>query len=244
VGEMSPLTQAKILRLIQEQRFERVGGNETIQTDVRLIAATNADLEKMTEDGRFRKDLYFRLNVFTIRLPPLCERGDDIVILVEHYLKRFGHELGKPLQSIDPAVMAALKAYPWPGNVRELQSVLKQAVLRMSGPVLLIDFLPPHLTGRSTTPKSEPPGEMPVAAAFDWDEFVGGRIAASTENLYAESLERMEREVLVRVLRHTAGNQLQAARILGITRGSLRNKIRTLGISIARSVWSDDSDEA
>jgi two-component system nitrogen regulation response regulator GlnG len=85
---------------------------------------------------------------------------------------------------------------------------------------------------------------MPVAAAFDWDEFVGGRIAASTENLYAESLERMEREVLVRVLRHTAGNQLQAARILGITRGSLRNKIRTLGISIARSVWSDDSDEA
>ncbi|HEV3438078.1 MAG TPA: sigma-54 dependent transcriptional regulator [Gemmata sp.] len=244
VGEMSPLTQAKILRLIQDQRFERVGGNETIQTDVRLIAATNADLEKMTEDGRFRKDLYFRLNVFTIRLPPLCERGDDIVILVEHYLKRFGHELGKPLQSIDPAVMAALKAYPWPGNVRELQSVLKQAVLRMSGPVLLIDFLPPHLTGRSTTPKSEPPGEMPVAAAFDWDEFVGGRIAASTENLYAESLERMEREVLVRVLRHTAGNQLQAARILGITRGSLRNKIRTLGISIARSVWSDDSDEA
>jgi two-component system, NtrC family, response regulator AtoC len=244
VGEMSPLTQAKILRLIQDQRFERVGGNETIQTDVRLIAATNADLEKMTEDGRFRKDLYFRLNVFTIRLPPLCERGDDIVILVEHYLKRFGHELGKPLQSIDPAVMLALKAYPWPGNVRELQSVLKQAVLRMSGPVLLTDFLPPHLTGRATTPKPEPLGELPVAAAFDWDEFVSGRIAASTENLYAESLERMEREVLVRVLRHTAGNQLQAARILGITRGSLRNKIRTLGISIARSVWSDDSDEA
>jgi two-component system response regulator AtoC len=243
VGEMSPLTQAKILRLIQDQSFERVGGNETIQTDVRLIAATNADIEKMTEDGRFRKDLYFRLNVFTIRLPPLRERGDDIVVLVEHYLKRFGRELSKPLQGIDPAVMAALKAYPWPGNVRELQSVLKQTVLRMSGPVLLLDFLPPHVIDRPAGAKPETADEQPVSVSFDWDEFVNGRIAGNTENLYAESLERMEREVLVRVLRYTEGNQLQAARILGITRGSLRNKIRTLGISIARSVWSDDASE-
>ncbi len=243
VGEMSALTQAKILRLIQEQRFERVGGNETIQTDVRLIAATNADLEKMTEEGRFRKDLYFRINVFTIHLPPLRDRGDDIVLLVEHYLKRFGRELEKHVQGIDPAVMSALRAYPWPGNVRELQSVLKQAVLRMSGPILLLDFLPPHITGRAAVAaRNEPVIEVPTATpgAFDWDDFVNGRIQAGTENLYAESLERMEREVLVRVLRHTGGNQLQAARILGITRGSLRNKIRTLGISIARSVWSDD----
>ena len=241
VGEMTPLTQAKILRLIQEQRFERVGGNETIQTDVRLIAATNADLEKMAEDGRFRKDLYFRLNVFTITLPPLCERGEDIALLTDHYLKKFGRELGKPVQSVDPAVMTALQGYSWPGNVRELQSALKQAVLRMSGPVLLLDFLPPHVTGRpNNSSKLESPGEPVAANGFDWDEFVNGRIAENTENLYAESLERMEREVLVRVLRHTGGNQLQAARILGITRGSLRNKIRTLGISIARSVWSED----
>ncbi len=245
VGEMSPLTQAKILRLIQDQRFERVGGNETIQTDVRLIAATNADLEKMTDDGRFRKDLYFRLNVFTIHLPPLSQRGDDIVILVEHYLKRFSRELKTPLQSIDPAVMAALRAYPWPGNVRELQSVLKQAVLRMSGPVLLTDFLPPHITGNRISPakpESSAAGEAPIAS-FDWDDYVNSRIAANTENLYAESLERMEREVLMRVLRYTAGNQVQAAKILGITRGSLRYKLRTLGISIARSVWSDDEGE-
>ena len=243
VGEMSPLTQAKILRLIQDQRFERVGGNETIQTDVRLIAATNADLEKMTEDGRFRKDLYFRLNVFTIVLPPLRERGDDILILVEHYLKRFSRELDKPLQSIDPAVMSALKAYSWPGNVRELQSVLKQTMLRMSGPALLTDFLPPHITGRNTAPKPESPADPAISGAFDWDEFVSGRIAANSENLYAESLERMEREVLVRILRFTAGNQLQAAKILGITRGSLRNKLRTLGISIARSVLSDEIEK-
>ncbi len=242
VGEMTPLTQAKILRLIQEQRFERVGGNETIQTDVRLIAATNADLEKMADDGRFRKDLYFRLNVFTITLPPLRDRGEDIGLLTDHYLKRFGRELGKPVQSVEPAVTAALQTYSWPGNVRELQSALKQAVLRMSGSVLLPDFLPPHVTGRlNATPKPETAGELAApGGAFDWDEFVSGGIAANSENLYAESLERMEREVLVRVLRYTGGNQLQAARILGITRGSLRNKIRTLGISIARSVWSDD----
>jgi two-component system nitrogen regulation response regulator GlnG len=241
VGEMTPLTQAKILRLIQEQRFERVGGNETIQTDVRLIAATNANLEKMADDGRFRKDLYFRLNVFTITLPPLRERGDDIAILTEHYLKRFGRELGKPVQSVDASVTAALLSYSWPGNVRELQSALKQAVLRMSGPVLLPDFLPPHVVGRvSAVAKTEAAGDVLPTSTFDWDEFVVGRIAANSENLYAESLERMEREVLVRVLRHTGGNQLQAARILGITRGSLRNKIRTLGISIARSIWADD----
>jgi two-component system response regulator AtoC len=234
VGEMTPLTQAKILRLIQDQQFERVGGNETVQTDVRLIAATNADLEKMADDGRFRKDLYFRLNVFSINLPPLRERGDDVSLLVEHFMKRFGRELGKPDIEVSPEAAAALRAYTWPGNVRELQSVLKQSILQTSGSVLLLDFLPPHVR-KPTAPAAN--GE---AGAFDWDEFVTGRITAGSEDLYAEGLERMEREVLIRVLKHTGGNQLQAARILGITRGSLRNKIRTLGISIARSVWSDD----
>ncbi|MBA4188201.1 MAG: Fis family transcriptional regulator [Planctomycetaceae bacterium] len=240
VGEMTPLTQAKILRLIQEQRFERVGGSETVQTDVRLIAATNADIEKMAEDGRFRKDLYFRLNVFTITLPPLRERGDDIDLLVDHYLRRFGQELGKPVAEITPEAAAALRAYPWPGNVRELQSALKQSVLRMGGSVLLPDFLPSHIIRPTVVTTPNDTGTNPTVAGFDWDQFVGGRIAEGSENLYAESLERMEREVLVRTLKHTDGNQLQAARILGITRGSLRNKIRTLGISIARSVWSDD----
>ncbi len=233
VGEMTPLTQAKILRLVQEQRFERVGGTETVQTDVRVIAATNADLEKMAEDGRFRKDLYFRLNVFTIKLPPLRERGDDISLLIEHYVRRFGRELGKTVHEISPDTLEVLKSYPWPGNVRQLQSVLKQSLLRMSGSVLLPDFLP--ATVREQTGHAEP-----GRGSFDWDEFVGGRIASSSENLYAEALERMEREVVVRILQHTSGNQLQAARILGITRGSLRTKIRTLGISIARSVWSED----
>jgi len=169
VGEMTPLTQAKILRLIQEQRFERVGGTETVQTDVRIIAATNADLERMAEDGRFRKDLYFRLNVFTIKLPPLRERGDDVGLLVDHFLSRFGNELGKPVAEIVPEAAAALRAYTWPGNVRELQSVLKQSVLRMSGSVLLTDFLPPHILGRvnQSAPSAEA-ASYPVSFAFDW----------------------------------------------------------------------------
>ncbi len=230
VGEMTPLTQAKILRVMQEQKFEIVGGSETVTTDVRLIAATNADLEAMTADGRFRKDLFFRLNVFTITLPPLRDRGDDVVSLAEHYVRRFAAELHKPVAEVAPEVWAAVRAYPWPGNVRELQSVLKQAILRMSGSVLLPDFLP-LLVGSA---------EPATTAALDWDQFVGERIAAGTTDLYAETLARMERELLVRVLKHTAGNQLQAAKVLGITRGSLRTKIRALGIRIGQAVWSDD----
>ena len=244
VGEMSPLTQAKILRLIQEQRFERVGGGETVQTDVRLIAATNADLERMADEDRFRKDLYFRLNVFTIRLPALRDRGDDVVALINHYLMKFGREFGKPVQEVAPEAMAALQSYSWPGNVRELQSVIKQSLLQMSGSVLLADFLPARVRQPPVAGSAGSAGASEVVettgAVFDWDVFVAGRIATGTETLYAESLERMEREVILRVLKHTEGNQLQAARILGITRGSLRSKIRALGISIARSVWSDD----
>ena len=139
---MSPLTQAKILRLLQDQTFERVGGNETIATDVRLIAATNADLEKAVEAGRFRRDLYFRLNVFTIRLPPLRDRGDDLIALVRHYVRRFGKELNKTVSDVAGETFDVLRRYPWPGNIRELQSVLKQALLQMRGGVLLPEDLP------------------------------------------------------------------------------------------------------
>jgi two-component system, NtrC family, response regulator AtoC len=238
VGELPLLAQVKMLRLLQEQRYERVGGEETIHTNVRLIAATNADLEKMVGNGDFRRDLYFRLNVFAIKLPPLRDRGDDLRLMVEHYLHRFGAELGRPVRDITPEAMDALRAYPWPGNIRELQSVLKQTLLQMGGAVLLPEYLPSHVLAGGTAPA--PAENVGAGGAFDWDVFVAERIASGSENLYAESLERMEREVLVRVLRHTGGNQLRAARILGITRGSLRNKIRSLGVSISREVWSDD----
>ena len=238
VGEMSPLTQAKVLRVIQEHQFERVGGSSTVKTDVRLISATNADLEKMVEDGRFRKDLYFRLNVFTIGLPPLKDRGDDIPLLIEHFLRRLGAELGKPDPHMAPDAIELLKTYAWPGNVRELQSALKQSLLHTSGNVVLADFLPDSV--RRCVPPTGPAAPIAATDAPDWNAFVGARLAAGSENLYAETLELMERELLLRVLRHTNANQVQAARILGITRGSLRNKIRNLNIEIARSVWSED----
>ena len=166
-----------MLRLIQEQRFERVGGDETVQTDVRLIAATNADLEKMADDGRFRKDLYFRLNVFTIHLPPLRDRGDDVGLLIDHFLTAVRPGTRQAgARRCAPEALAALRAYPWPGNVRELQSVLKQSLLQMRGSVLLADFLPAHVR----RPPAAAPADAAPAAAFDWDEFVGGRIAAGT----------------------------------------------------------------
>lgn len=234
IGDMAPLTQTKLLRLLQEQRFERVGGNETVQTDVRLIAATNRDLERRVATDHFRKDLFYRLNVFTISLPPLRERPGDLSLLVEHLIKRFRRELNKDVQSVAPETMELLERYSWPGNVRELQSVLKQALLHATGPVLIPDFL------RAALRLDERTAENATAAA-DWELFVRERLSVGSEDLYAEALASMERQVLTIVLRHTSGNQVQAARILGITRGSLRNKIRSLGITIGRSIWSEEN---
>ena len=233
VGDMTPLTQTKVLRLLQEQRFERIGGAETVQTDVRLIAATNADLDRLVADGRFRQDLYFRLNVFPIPIPPLRDRGDDVTLMAEHFVRQFAAELNKPVPVVAPEAMDRLRGYPWPGNVRELQSVLKQALLRMKGAALTPDDLPAGVEVAAPRPGG-------ASGGFDWDEYVRDHIESGSENLYAEALTLMEREVLVRVLRHTSGNQVQTARILGITRGSLRNKIKQLYISIEKNVWSDD----
>ncbi|MCI0455613.1 MAG: sigma-54 dependent transcriptional regulator [Gemmataceae bacterium] len=238
VGDMTALTQAKLLRVLQHQEFERLGGNETIRVDVRVIAATNRELEELVADGRFRQDLYYRLSVCTIRLPPLRERPEDLPLLVEHYLKRFSHEMGKEVQLIAPEALEALRRHRWPGNVRELQSTLKQALLQAAGPVLLADFLP-ALGG------SEKAGARPTAAlgAADWDELIGERLQAGSEDLYSEAVTLLERHLLRRVLEHTGGNQVRAARILGITRGSLRTKIRALGITIGRSVTTEEDEE-
>jgi two-component system, NtrC family, response regulator AtoC len=231
VGDMAPLTQAKMLRLLQEQKFERLGGNETVTTDVRVLAATNQDLEALVAPGKFRQDLYYRLGVFTIHLPPLRERGDDLLLMVQHYLRRFNRELGKEVQTVAPEALEVLRQYPWPGNVRELQSALKQALLRASGAVLMPEFLPESLTKRN--------GSAPLTSAEDglsMAQFIDHQIAAGSEDLYAESLRRLERLLVTKVLQHTGGNQLQAAKVLGITRGSLRNKVRELGITISRTV--------
>lgn len=232
IGDMSPLVQSKVLRVLQSQQFERVGGNQTISTDVRVIAATNRPLEKMVDDGEFRSDLYYRLSGFTIQLSPLRDRRDDLVPLLENYLALFSRELHKDVHGISNEAMEILTSYAWPGNVRELQNVLKQTLLRSAGPVIIPDFLPERIRHpESAVETSESETEV-AAGATDLRQFVEEQLDRGTTNLYAETLEFMERYVVTHVLRICDGNQSKAARILGITRGCLRNKVRTLGVSI------------
>jgi DNA-binding NtrC family response regulator len=240
VGDMSPLLQSKILRVLQEQRFERVGGNETISTDVRVIAATNRDLPTMVAKGDFREDLFYRLNGFTIKLPPLRERGEDILLLLENLLSRFGRELHKPeVHGISPEALEMLMRYSWPGNVRELEAVVRQALLNTTGNVILPDFLPEtvRLQGRGSTLAAPDAHDTP---ASDLRPFVDECLQNGSTDMYTASVEMMERYLLTRVLRHTRGNQSQAARMLGITRGSLRNKMRALRIQLGSTVKVDD----
>jgi DNA-binding NtrC family response regulator len=229
IGDMPPATQAKMLRVLQDQTFERVGGNETIRTDVRLIAATHRDLKAWSDEGKFRPDLYYRLGVFTIHLPPLRERGDDLPLLIRHFLRRFGRELGRDVREAAPDALARLRAYAWPGNIRELQSVLKQALLRSSGNVLLLNFLPRSHLEAASSPAVSSAREPGV------DEFlVRLRLGHDVRDLYAEAHRNLDRLLLPRVLEHTAGSQHQAALLLGIARQTLRLKLRDLGISATR----------
>ncbi len=237
IGDMPPTLQSKMLRVLQEQRFERVGGNETIQTDVRVIAATNRDLESMVADNSFRSDLYYRLNGFTVNLPPLRERGDDLLLLIDHFIVRADQDLNKKVRGISPEALDTLKHYSWPGNVRELQNVIRQAVVQSTGPVLLSDFLPDVVRSHESTEITAPPAESP---ANYWEQYVTERLATGTENLYDEAQAEMEREIITRILRHTGGNQVEAAKILGVTRTTLRTKIKQAGISIDRVVISED----
>ena len=217
-----------------------MGGNETIRTDVRLIAATNADLDRAVQEGRFRGDLHFRLKVFTISLPPLRERGDDIELLLQHYLPRYSRELGRDVPSLKPETLNLLKRYSWPGNVRELQSTVKQMLLNSRDSTFGPAVLPGEILLETQA--------LPLPAECDhmsaaWEHFVNERLAAGSENIYSEAVELMEREIIPRILKHTGGNQLQSARLLGIARNSLRSRIRSLRIQIGRSVdWETAED--
>ncbi len=201
IGDMPLPLQGKILRLLQDQVFERVGGNETVQTDVRVIAATHRDLKTWSEEGRFRPDLYYRLSVFTIRLPPLRDRGEDLPLLIEYYLRRFSRELGRDVREIAPDALERMRRYTWPGNIRELQSVLKQAILQVTGSVLLEAFLPEHLANLSLRKPLHPyrPGK---------------------------TLAEMESDVIQQCLFQTGGDRRQTASLLGISPRKLLRKIR------------------
>lgn len=237
IGDMSPLLQSKVLRLLQEQKFERVGGTKTISTDARIVSATNRNLEQMIEENEYRLDLYHRINAFEIHLPPLRERGDDIDLLINFFIRKFSRQLEKKVEGISPEAITLLHNYNWPGNVRELQSVIRRALLMATGPVIVPENINDELhggdpnavgntLGRSSTPTT------PVGV----DAFVQSRIEEGSNDIYAETLEMMERKLITKILSETSGNQSQAAELLGITRGSLRNKIRSLNIVIEQII--------
>jgi two-component system nitrogen regulation response regulator GlnG len=220
--------------LLQEQRFERLGGNETIQTDVRVIAATNRDLEDLVANDRFRQDLFYRLNGFVIELPPLRQRPDDVPVLVEHLIRRLGPALGKHVRSVDPEALRQLTQHPWPGNVRELQSAIKYALVQANGDVLTADCLPEDLRGDAG--RSRPPDSKGRHETLNVDRYVTDLLHAGEMDLYRKVCTAVDRVALETVLRHVKGNQLQASELLGISRTTLRAKLRALGIGVEKQL--------
>ena len=235
IGDMSGATQAKVLRLLQEQRFERVGGNETIQTDVRVLAATNCRLEEAVAEGRFRQDLFYRLNGFTIRLPPLRERRDDLPLLVEHFLRHFGRAAGSPARSVSEEVLRLFAAHPWPGNVRELQSTVRYGLVHAKGEVITPDCLPePLRPGGAPAPRPAQPADFP-----DLADFVESLLRAGETDVYRKVCLETDRAILGTVLAHAKGNQVQASELLGISRTTLRAKLKALGMAVEKQILTE-----
>ena len=228
IGDLAPNSQAKLLRVIQEGQFERIGGNEPIHTDTRIIAATNRHLAQLMQSERFRPDLYYRLSVFTIELPPLRDRQSDIHTLAQHFLTTFARSMNKQSQTLDDATLELLEQHDWPGNVRELQSVIKQSLLHAVGPVLLPQFLPDNI--RRTTHNNHSTGPQPNIAP-GLDPFIEQALADDDNKVHERVIQSVEKHLVQRVLQYTRGNQAKAAKILGITRTTLRNKIRTMKLS-------------
>jgi formate hydrogenlyase transcriptional activator len=205
IGDIPPALQPKLLRVLQEQEFERLGSTRTHQVDVRLVAATNRDLEEMVNHGQFRSDLYYRLNVFPVQLPPLRERREDIPALVSHFVERFGRRMGREIDNIPPETMSALSSYQWPGNIRELQNLIERAVI-LSNDGVLPNPLPPPGTRRTATA---------LAAAVT-------------------TLKDSERTLILRTLEEVhwvIGGPKGAAAKLGLKRTTLIHKMQKLGIS-------------
>jgi two-component system nitrogen regulation response regulator GlnG len=234
IGDMAAATQAKVLRLLQEQRFERVGGNETVRADVRVITATNQDLEQLVAAGRFRQDLFYRLNGFIIRLPPLRERPGDLPLLVEHFLRHFSREMGKEVRSVSPEALQLLEGHAWPGNVRELQSTVRYAMIHATGEVLTPECLPDAVRA--------PVAPAPAAAdgkPAELAELVGRLLRAGETDIYRKAAQAADRVILDLVLQHTRGHLAQASELLGISRTTLRAKLRALGMAVEKQLLSE-----
>ena len=212
IGEMPLSAQPKLLRAIQEGRFYRVGGTETVHVTVRLVAATNRDLREEVRTGRFREDLFYRLHVVPIHLPPLRDRPEDIPMLARLFLERFAGKLHRPVSGIDPLAMDLLRAHPWPGNIRELENAIERATLLCDGTTLLARDLPPEL--QAPAPRQSSGGTEPTP--------LRERIRAATQ--------RIERDAILEALRMTEGNVTRAARKLGLSRRGLQLKMKELEI--------------
>jgi nitrogen regulation protein NR(I) len=209
IGEIPVATQLKLLRVLQEHEFERVGGEKTIKVDVRIIAATNRDLMAAVREGRFREDLYYRLNVVNITMPPLRERREDIPALAGHFLGKFALETGKRVERIDPKAMEMLVHYDWPGNVRELENIMERAVVLEKGDTI--------------TPASLP---MPLRVEGDGESI---KIPQGTGSI-TEVLEDLEKQLIMKALRENGGSQTAAAGALGLKRSTLRYKLEKYGL--------------
>jgi DNA-binding NtrC family response regulator len=208
IGDMSLALQSKILRALQEREIERVGGSSAVPIDVRIVAATNRDLQAAVAEGRFREDLFYRLAVVSLTLPPLRERGADLDLLASHFVAHYAREHARPVRAVAEEVFAALRSHPWPGNVRQLRNAMERAVVMSDGEVLLPQHLPPDILHPSSPRTSaQDAGEMPLV-----------------------TLEEMEKRMIVRALRETGDNLTMAAERLGIHRNTLRRKVAEYGI--------------
>jgi DNA-binding NtrC family response regulator len=209
IGELSVAVQAKLLRFIEDKTFRRVGGTRDLTIDVRVVAATNRDLESAVHDGTFRDDLYYRLKVLPIRMPALRERTSDIPALAKTFLGTFNREFGKRIREISAEAMAILTRHPWPGNVRELRNVMERAVLLADGPVITPEMLPASIRDGVS---AAPTGAAPLLGAGGID------------------LEELERSLLLEALRRAEGNRTQAGRLLGLSRHQIRNRLQKFGL--------------
>jgi two-component system nitrogen regulation response regulator GlnG len=233
IGDMPLDLQTKLLRVVQDREFSRVGGREILKADVRILAATNQDLERAVKEKRFREDLYFRLKVIPIHLPPLRERRGDISYLVSYFIEKITREMGTRISGVSPEAVKLLEAHSWPGNIRELENTLIRAAVLSPGPILFPkDFpLQANPAGNSREVDSLSLEEVIRHKLEDYFERTKG---VEIDNLYSLVVERVERPLIELTLRKTQGNQVRAAEILGINRNTLRKKIADLRISVKK----------
>ncbi|MEW4526859.1 sigma-54 dependent transcriptional regulator [Maioricimonas sp. JC845] len=233
IGDMAATTQAKVLRVLQDGQFQRVGGNETVSSNVRILAATNRDLEQAIAQREFRQDLFYRLNTFTIRLPALRDRLDDLPLLVTHFVRMVCRDLDREVPAISPEALDALRSHDWPGNVRELQSAVRYAVVHATGDLITPDSLPDEVTGRPWT------GPAPALSDDDWSglrHHIRQLLADGRADLNDAVHQDVDRVLLEEVLAHVEGHQTRAAELLGISRTTLRSRLQQLGLQIGKSI--------